>query len=214
MSVDGSKVKASGEVKPVTTPWTEYDSKNNTGHFVPIQTPAICKDQDITIENRKDGDRTVQVDDDLLLVVRLENLNSDKMPVKMDGKDLMTVDFSGAIPTGEDAIDPTKEDFGRFGKKADYVEGISIEWNGVKGIVRGTIKHNEANTKVKAGHHYPLSLCAYYGDGIQKDVIVGAKKTTVKDKDIICDVATARAIKVEYNGYTVLELDLSRAVFA
>lgn len=213
IAVDGKTVKASGEVKNIQTPWEEYDKTNNTGHFVPLTLPAESKGKEVTISGRKGGDRTVTAGDDLLLVQRIENLNGSTMPVKMDGKDLMTVDFGGVIPTGEDAIDYAKTDFGGYGKKSDYVEGISIQWDGVKGTVFGTIKkHEKIGTKnVKAGHHYPLSLCVYY-DGIEKDVTV-SKKTTVKDKDIICDLSSARTITVEYNGKTVLALDFTRAVF-
>ena len=212
--MNGSTVKASGEVKNIQTPWKEYDSKNNTGHFVPIEMPTACVNQEITIEGRKDGNRTATVDDDRMLVQRIENLSGNKMPVKMDGKTLMTVDFTGVIPTGKNAIDPDKKDFGGYGKMEDYVENISITWNGVKGKVTGTIKHHEAvgTKQVKEGWHYPLGMAEYY-DGVAKDVTVSTKKS-IKDKDIICDVSTAKTIKVEYNGNTVLELDLSGANFA
>lgn len=214
LTVSGTSVRASGEVKNITQPWTAYAAKDNTGHFAPTVMPAACVDQEVTVGGRKDGEKTVTIDEDRLLVVRIENLQGGEMPVKMGGKPLMTVDFSGTFPKGRDAIDWDKKDFGSYGKFEDYLEGVEVFWSGNKGTVKGTIKNHGAinGGKVKAGHHYPLALSAYYFDGVPKTVTVGdGKPKTVTDKDIICDVSKAQAIKVEYNGVTVLELDLSQA---
>lgn len=95
LAVDGTTVKATGDVKNIDAEWAEFDSKNNTGHFVPIQLPAKCSGQKISIEGRSAGKRTVKVDEDLLLVQRLENLSGNSMTVKMADGLLMVVDFSG-----------------------------------------------------------------------------------------------------------------------
>lgn len=95
LAVDGTTLKAAGDVKNIEAEWTEFDSKNNTGHFVPLQLPAKCSGQKISIEGRSAGKRTVKVDEDLLLIQRLENLSADSMTIKMGDELLMTVDFSG-----------------------------------------------------------------------------------------------------------------------
>ncbi len=99
-SIAGTTVTASGTVKNVSEPWMEYSKTDNTGHFVPTQLPAACAGQKITLEGRKSGGRTVKVGQDLLLIQRLENLSGDTLTVKMGGKVIMTVDFSG-VQRGE-----------------------------------------------------------------------------------------------------------------
>lgn len=92
--VEGTTVKASGEVKNIAEPWTEFDKTNNTGHFVPFQMPAALRGQKITLSGMA-KDKTVTVDTDLLHIHRLENLTGDVLNVKKDGKLVMEVDFSG-----------------------------------------------------------------------------------------------------------------------
>lgn len=208
LTVDGDVVTFEGSLKNITKPWTEYSKSNNTGHFIPIKLPVVCQNEDVTLKGRTAGDRTVHVGEDLLLIVRLENLTGTTMTVEMNGKELMELDFAGLIPTGEDAYDAAKEDFGRFGKKSQFVESLSIEWRGTKGIATGKLlKHEAIGDKVAAGHHFPLSLSEWY-DGVVKDVTV-KNKNSVKDKDIICAIDDVKVITVEYNGKKVMELDLS-----
>ena len=208
ISVDGDVVAFEGSLKNITEPWTEFDTVNNTGHFVPVQLPVICKDKDVTLKGRTGGNKTVHVDDDLLLVLRLENLSGTTLTLEMDGKELMVLDFTDLIPTGEDAYDADKSDFGRYGTISQYVESLSIEWDGTKGTVTGKLlKHNAIGDKVKAGHHFPLSLSDWY-DGVTKTVTV-KNANTVPDKDIICGIDDVKTITVEYNGETIMELDLS-----
>ena len=96
LSVSGTTVTATGDVKNIEEPWTEFSKTDNTGHFAIIQLPAMLKGQKITLEGRTKGSRTVKVDDDLLLVQRLENLTeAQKLTVKKDGELVMVVDFSG-----------------------------------------------------------------------------------------------------------------------
>ena len=219
LELAGTNVAAKGTLKNVTKPWTAFDSKDNTGHFAPITLPADLTGTQITLSGRSGGDKTVTVDEDRLLIQRIENLDGDTLTIK-DGEGantLMTVGFAGCIPQGEKAIDPNKTDFGSFGKTEDYVKDIVIRWDGVKGFVTGTIKKHDAvgtDGKVKAGYHYPLGLAAYYFDGTPKTVTIGeGKPKNVTDKDIICDVSKGKTIKIGYNGKTVLELDLNGATF-
>ena len=96
LTVDGTTVTATGDVNSIAEAWEEFSKTDNTGHFAIITLPAVLKDQKITLEGRSKGARTVTVDDDLLLVQRLENLTeAKKLTVKKDGELVMTVDFSG-----------------------------------------------------------------------------------------------------------------------
>ena len=96
LTVDGTTVTATGDVKNIAEAWEEFSKTDNTGHFAIIMLPVILKGQKITLEGRTKGARTVKVDDDLLLVQRLENLTeAKKLTVKKDGELVMDVDFSG-----------------------------------------------------------------------------------------------------------------------
>ncbi len=97
LTVADTTVTATGDVKNIKEPWTEYDETDNTGHFAPLILPATLKDQKIILGGRTGGDRTIEkMSDDLLLVVRLENLTeAQELTVKKDGELVMTVDFSG-----------------------------------------------------------------------------------------------------------------------
>lgn len=208
LTLIGTNAIASGSVKTITQQWTEFDKKNNTGHFIPMLLPAECVGQKVTLKGAA-SDRTVTVDEDRLLVVRLENLTGTTLTVEMGDKTLMVVDFTGVIPVGAGAYDPEKTDFGGFGKSEDYVSGLSITWNGAKGKATGELKNftgASTNGSVKAGRHFPLGLSSWYADGVPKKV--NGKPLT--DKDIIVKVTDkATPITVEYNGMTVLELDIS-----
>lgn len=94
-TVDGTNVKATGDVNNISTAWKEFDSKsNNTGHFVPIQFPAYLKKQKVKLEGTAKT-KTITVDDDLLLILRLENLTGNALTVKSATDELiMTIDFS------------------------------------------------------------------------------------------------------------------------
>lgn len=123
------------------------------------------------------------------------------------------MNFEDVAPKGEQAIDPSKKDFGRFGKWEDYCDtNLSVQWNGVKGTVTGKVKHHDQIGTVKAGNHFPLGLAEYYFDGIPKTITIGqGKPKNITDKDIICDISKAKTIKVEYNDAVILELDFSGA---
>lgn len=207
MSVTGNTVKVSGDVKTITKKWTEFDkSGNNTGHFFPMLLPTECVGQEVTLKGRTGSDRTVKVDQDRLLIVRLENLSGTTLTIEMGGKTLMEVDFTGVIPTGESARDPDKTDFGSYGKLEQFVSGLNIAWTGVKGKVTGELLKFAGNEKVKEGHHFPLGMSAWYADGVEK--MLNGKKVT--DKDIIVAISSKDTpITVKYNGLTVMELDLS-----
>lgn len=209
ISVTGKNVKVSGDVKNINEPWTAFSKDDNTGHFLPLQLPDVCKGQKITIKGRKKGNRTATVDDDLLLIQRLENLSGTTMEIDLAGETLMKVDLTGVIPVGEKAYDAQKTDFGGFGESADYVDKLKITWDGAKGKATGELKNftgPSSNGSVQAGRHFPLGLSAWYADGIPKTVC----GKPITDKDIIVNVKSKETpITVEYNGMTVIELDIS-----
>lgn len=119
------------------------------------------------------------------------------------------------IPTGEKAITiPGQEkDFGRYGKTTDYInDGLTIQWDGVKGTVSGTINwyngtSNEAATQIKsAGNYYPLVLTDYFKD---KNVTVNNK--TAKQYEWIVKLDDKKKITVLLDDKVIAILDFSKA---
>lgn len=214
LTVDGSVVRAAGEVKNLTEPWTDFDTKNNTGHFIPVQLPAVCQGQKLTCKGRVDGDRTVTIDEGLLLVLRLENFVNPWADLYIGNEFFMRIDWTDVIPAGADAFDSAKEDYGTFGKKTDFLQDVTITWDGVTGHVKGTIKNHEAiGEKVKAGMHFPIPFSAWY-DNVNKDIIADGKRSTYPHKDIIQTVTKkTKLITAEYQGVEIMRLDFTGATF-
>lgn len=215
LSIIGNKVTVTGTIKNVTKAWKEFDSSNNTGHFLPIQLPAECKNQKVIIKGRTNGDRTVTITDDLLLISRLENFSGTSFIIEKDGKTLLNINFANTIPTGAEAIDQPdySKDYGRYGKANEYFEdGLAIKWNGNIGKVTGTLlmyNNTETNEMNKIpGHYLPVTMTDWY-DGVSK-LIKGENEKTVPDRDIIFTVKDkATPFIFKYNGLEIARLDLS-----
>lgn len=212
---EGDTIKASGKLKTITQPWTEFDSNgDNTGHFLPISLPEKCNGQKVKCKGRTDGDREVTIDADLMLIVRLENLSGTLIELEMGGETLARIDITGLIPQGADAIDAAKTDFGTYGKKDEYVSDLKLTWTGSKAKAAGKLLYykasdHEANTNATTdGNFFPLALSSWF-DGVDKTYGITENKTS-KDKDIIFTVKSLETpIKVTYNGLTVIEIDMS-----
>lgn len=95
VTVSGTNVTFKGKAKNVTS-WPQFsnDPTEQSGHFVPIKMPTVCKNKDVTLKGRVKNDRTVRITDDLFLIQRLENLSANRLTVEMDSKTLMVIDFS------------------------------------------------------------------------------------------------------------------------
>lgn len=225
LSVIDDTVAFTGTLNNLTTPWKEFDKKNNTGHFIPIQLPDICRGNAVTVKGLVGGDNTVTIDDDLLLVVRLENLTGTGATLEMNDAELMKLDFSALIPTGEDAYDAAKTDFGRFGKREEITENFAIEWDGIRATATGKLKkitaelHTKYEKLLENQYYLPIGMSAWYFDGVPKQAgAEGASLKSLTDKDIVFDVADSADLnklrKIVYNGLTVMELDMSQMTLA
>lgn len=178
-----------------------------------MQLPSICNGREIVCKGRIKGDRPVTIDPDLLLILRCENFTSTYTDLYMDGVFLLRIDWTDAVPVGADAFDAAKEDYGAFGNKSDYLDGVTITWDGVTGHVRGTIKkHEKIGEKVPAGMHFPIPFSEWY-DEVEKDLIT-TKRSTYTQKDIIQTVtAKTKLITAEYHGVEIMRLDFAGATF-
>lgn len=102
LDIQDEDVKVTGTLHKVDS-WPEFSTTDNTGHFFPFKLPAVCKGQKVTTGGRTAGDRTVTIDEGLLLVVRIENLTEAKiLTLTMNGETFMKADFTKATMEGED----------------------------------------------------------------------------------------------------------------
>ena len=103
VSLVGTQVRASGNVKNIADGWTEFSKSDNTGHFAPIILPLELVGQKVTLSGRTGEDRKVTITEDRLLIVRLENLDGNVLTVKDESGEsvIMTIDFSGVTKQEE-----------------------------------------------------------------------------------------------------------------
>lgn len=204
----------SGDVKSITDsdPWTEFDPSNpelQTGHYVPIQFPKDCAGKTVKLTGLTHTTEVV-LTEDCLLIVRLEGVKNLKFTAEIDGV-VYTFDLTGLVPVGEKAWDSSKEDYGRFGKKTDFLDNFNITWTEEKGEATGTIKYHEdiEGGKVFAGNHFPVPLAEWFS-GVNKSVGILSPRIA-KDKDWILSVKSLDThVKVIYNELTVMDIDLSK----
>lgn len=90
----GTNGKAAGTARKITS-WKEFGTKNNSGHFFPVEFDDQYVGESLTVKGRSDGDREVKLDADKLLVIRLENLSANTVQIEKDGEPVVSLDFSG-----------------------------------------------------------------------------------------------------------------------
>lgn len=213
LAVSGTDVKVTGLTKYISEPWTEYDKKDNTGHFAAVTLPADLKGQKITMEGRVKGARTVKVDDDLLLVQRIENLTAEKkLTIKKDGKLVMTVDYSGMTPGVPATVLPQDHDLGKFGKHVNELVGPDVKIN-PDGSITGEFKYIKewAENHGKSGYFLPIRFGGEYKDKTKTITVKGSNTAT--DEDWIIGVDKDSVIKVEIDGVEYQPLTLKGAAF-
>ena len=84
-----------GTLKNISTPWTQFDTKNSTGHFFPITLDKQYEGKDITV-NLSGGTKKTAAD--LEWVIRVDDYVSAQTPAvfECEGKVILTLDFSKA----------------------------------------------------------------------------------------------------------------------
>lgn len=218
----GADGKVAGTVNYIADPWTEFDTKDNTGHFFPFKMGPSFKGKPISLTGSKNGVVKTVVPDDLTFVSRLENLTANKLDITVDGKDF-ALDFTTATlapPLGKDAVSVPEQtkDFGAFGKASTYIaDNVTIDWDGNVGTVNGTINyvdnaHGFSGDEAK-GNYFPLVLGEYFSG---KEVSVNAK--TENDTEWIVYLGklmkTDKRITVKLGATVVAILDFSKATLS
>lgn len=94
---DENGCNVEGTIKNVSDPWTAFSSsvEEQTGHFFPMKFSDEYKKTSVTVKNRVAGDRTFTLDDDCILIQRIENLKENKATIVLTDM-TFTLDFSKA----------------------------------------------------------------------------------------------------------------------
>lgn len=134
-------------------------AKKPTGHYVPV---VITGHDGETIVATGSDEQTQELDDPKW-IIRVDDFITNEKPAKLaaSGVELAELDFKDVVlelPTGENAFDKTKTDYGQFGNTtAMYKDGkLTASWNGTKCTVTGTLN------KIKKDTFTKLSADGYY----------------------------------------------------
>lgn len=197
-----------------------YSGDESEGHFFPTVFGDEVKNSELTIKGRKDGDRQVTLDEDRILVIRLENLKENTATIESSGKTVATFNFSTATlipeeyPKGKEAFNLEKKDYGRFGNNGLYYDRgkVKILWNGTKATVSGTlkwVKPEQAEKLPSEGNYFAFALSDWFKDK-KNTVDNGGKIQTSVETDWVCRVNKEnKKITVKYKDYVIAVFDLS-----
>ena len=197
-----------------------YPGDESEGHFFPTVFGDEVKNGELTIKGRKDGDRKVTLDEDRILVIRLENLKENTATIESDEKTVATFNFGTAnlvpeeYPKGKEAFNLEKKDYGRFGNNELYYDRgkVKISWNGTKASVSGTskwVKSNQAEMLTSDGNYFAFALSDWF-KGKKITVDNGGKIQTSVETDWVCRVnKEKKKITVKYKDYVIAVFDLS-----
>lgn len=140
---DGIDGKASGEAKYISDFKEFYGESEATGHFFPVKLADGYKNKDLTVSGGTGEDKPIHIDEDLLLITRIENLDtSRKVTVKDGGETVFTVDFTD-VKLDTVSIIGQDELVGYGQKKGSDLMGedVKMTWEGNTAHVTGTF-HN------------------------------------------------------------------------
>ena len=84
-----------GDIKYATGLETLFPGQAD-GHFFPVTFGSEYQGKELTMKGRTDGDRTATLGEDLLLIVRLENLKGDTLTIECEKKNIVTFNFATA----------------------------------------------------------------------------------------------------------------------
>lgn len=209
---EGTTVKYSGQVKEVTG-WTNaFPAEEASGHFLPIRLPADSVGQKLTLTGRKTGDKDITVDEDRILIQRLENLSGTELTINKEGQLYMKADVAGMLPYGKDAVTVLEhQSFGECGNTEDWYTDMKATWSGIECAITGTFtkgKKADAADKYNIG----LKLSEFFGErtvnvgGSEwgKDVnYIGHKTfTTKQETEIVITCEGQTLARLTFKGAT------------
>lgn len=199
ISWKGISGEVSGTIKYVPDFESLFGETEKNGHFFPVKFDDKYKGKSVELSGRSNENRTVTIDDDLLLVQRIENLSEEKILIaKVDGKEIFTLDFSKVTETPAVTVLPQEHNLGKYEKYVKDLVDPDVEISAT-GEVTGKLKKVtdfekfSSDVSKQSGHYLPVRVDSQY---MGKDIsVTGTRTTSVKvdeesDLDFILRVAS------------------------
>lgn len=192
---NGNNGEMTGEAKFVSDFSAAFGKDEQVGHFVPISLDKKFKGKQLKLSGRIDGDRTVTISDDLLMVVRLENLTAEKKLTAANAASkattpVFTIDFSKMTLDVPMKVLPQEHNLGKYGKLVSELVGPDAAI-AADGAVTGELKHItepwEENHN-RTGYFLPVRLDAPYKDKPVTVQRIGGDPVTATEEDWILTV--------------------------
>ena len=192
------------------------EEASNPGHYLALD---VTVPEGSTVTTKIDGGTKpdyVDLTSDKFCVYRIKDKDTQKIKIKTrKGEEEVekTYSLTGLVlqgPTGEDAFDKTKTDYGGFGKTTDFYEEGSVDqvWDGTNCTVTGTLKWVEKSVAPKLGsdgNYFAFKLDDYYKDKTIT-VTIGETEKTAKDTDWVCRISDDRKTITVKDGTTVIAM--------
>lgn len=222
---NGTKGTPKGTVKYIENYGSPYDGDQVQGHFFPVKFSEEYLGKEILVGG-PGGKIITPTEADPYLIIRLENVTvQDKISavVQDTGEEIFELDFSkvtrNQAPSGKDAFNSEKTDYGRYGNNEAYYDGgkVGIAWRDAKATVTGKLKWVKGNGTYpllkEDGYYFAFALNSWFGS---KSITVdnGGKVHTASDTDWVCRVGEGKKpITVKCEDTVVAIFDLSKIEF-
>ena len=218
---NGTKGTPKGTVKYIENYGSPYAGEQVSGHFFPVQINEKYFGKDILVGGP--GGKTIKpTESDPYLIIRLENVTvQDKISavVQDTGEEIFELDFSkvtrNKAPSGKDAFNPEKTDYGRYGNNDAYYDGVkvNITWRDARATVTGKLKWVKGNTfqlLPENGNYFAFSLNEWFS-GKSVTVDNGGKIRTSVETDWVCRVDNVeKPITVKCEDTVIAIFDLAK----
>lgn len=218
---NGTKGTPKGTVKYIDNYGEPYGDHVD-GHFFPVKFSEEYLGKEILVGGP--GGKTIKpTENDPYLIIRLENVTvQDKISavVQDTGEEIFELDFSkitrNKAPSGKDAFDSQKTDYGRYGNNNAYYDGgnVGIAWRDAKATVTGKLKWVKGNGTYpllkEDGYYFAFALNSWFST---KSVTVdnGGKIRTSVETDWVCRVDNAgNPITVKCEDTVIAIFDLAK----
>lgn len=199
------------------------DTAMQSGHFFPITFGEKYDGQTLKSKGLVYGEKEYTLDEDRTLIVRVENVEGDKLEIVQGEEPVITLNFATATiapPVGKEAVTiPPDKSFGKFGDNGTFLDGVSVEWDGIAGKVTGTVnKYTFDDDTVsqgedKTGHFMGFVITNHDGEDI---TLITGKAKTAKDTDWVVRIDAAKAgtgkITFKAGGTTIGVLDITGVI--
>lgn len=191
-------------------------AKKPTGHYVPVILHG--HDGEEITATGSDGTSSKLVDPKWIIRVDDFIPGSKKATLAANGSTFAELQFNDTVlelPTGENAIDATKEDYGNFGKTADFYDGtLTYQWAGTKCTVSGKLKKVEPSKYEKlpnGGYFFAFKLID--SEFAEKQITVQLANTKTTDATdwvmTITEDSKKKPLIVKVGEQLIAEFDLN-----